>query len=263
MQDFSFKSMLISSVVGSLITLLMAYASGSSFAALPFPIMAVLAGFLITGILEGLISRAVNIFEPAMSAVIVSVVLYFALPALQLKGLQEMTTTHLVVILMNGIVLSALGGWAGEKLHGTIAYGIREEPVEWGWALCGIILGVTVTMFTSSTLVIILGFKLMEHFIAYLIGLFLAGFIIGYRSRGIIFEEAGIAGFTTVVINVDIVCVALGMLDLSIILSGLAVGIIATYFGGWLGERVHSSRTPEPTRPATSLFGAMMMRRTK
>lgn len=263
MQDFSIKSVLTSSVAGSLITLLMAYASGSSFAALPFPIMAILAGFLITGILEGLISRDVNLLEPTISAVVVSVVLYFALPALQLKGLLDMTPTLLVVILMNGIVLSALGGWAGEKLHGTIAYGVREEPVEWGWALCGIILGVTATMFTSSTLVIVLGFKLMEHFAAYLIGLFLAGFIIGLRSRGVIFEEAGIAGFTTVVINVDIVCIALGMLDLPIIAGGLAVGIIATYFGGWMGERVHSSRAPEPTRPAKSLFGAMMMPRTK
>ncbi len=265
MQDghFSIKSIAISSIAGSLLTLLMAYASGSSFAALPFPIMAVLAGFLITGILEGLVSRDVNLLEPTISAIVVSVVLYFALPALQLRGFQDMTTTLLVVILMNGIVLAALGAWAGEKLHGTIEYGVREEPVEWGWALCGIILGVTATMFTSSTLVIFLGFKLMEHFVAYLIGLALTGFIIGLRSRGIIFEEAGIAGFTTVVINVDIVCIALGMLELPIILSGLAIGIVTTYLGGWIGERVHSSRSPVPTRSATSFFGALMVPRSK
>ncbi|MCU0427913.1 MAG: hypothetical protein MUF71_20060 [Candidatus Kapabacteria bacterium] len=263
MQDFSIKSVAISSVAGSLITLLMAYASGSSFAALPFPIMAVLAGFLITGILEGLVSKDVNLLEPTISAVVVSVVLYFALPAMQLRGFYDMTTTLLLVMLMNGIVLAALGGWAGEKLHGTIQYGVNEEPVEWGWALCGIILGVTATMFTTSTLVIFLGFKLMEHFIAYVIGLFLAGFIIGLRSRGIIFEEAGIAGFTTVVINVDIVCIALGMLELPVIAGGLVIGIIATYLGGWIGERVHSSRSPHPTRQSNSLFGAMLVPRSK
>ena len=82
MQDFSLKSVAISSVAGSLITVLMAYASGTSFAALPFPIMAVLAGFLITGILEGLVSKDVNLLEPTISAFVVSIVLYFALPAM-------------------------------------------------------------------------------------------------------------------------------------------------------------------------------------
>jgi hypothetical protein len=263
MQDFSFKSVAISSVAGSLITLLMAYASGSSFAALPFPVMAILAGFLITGILEGLISRDVNLLEPTVSAIVVSIALYFVLPMLNLKGFHDLTSTTLFVILLNGVLLSALGGWAGEKLHGTIEYGVHEEPVEWGWALCGTILGVTATMFTSSTLVIFIGFMLMEHFVAYIIGLFLAGFIVGLRSRGIIFEEAGIAGFATVVINIDIVYLSLGALELPIILGGIAIGIVFTYIGGFIGEKVHSAQAPEPTRPATSLFSAMTTPRSK
>jgi hypothetical protein len=243
MKYLDWQSAFISAFVGSVITLFLAYISASSFSALPFPLIAVLSGFVVTGIVEGILSKGVTILEPAIGAVLVGVVLFIVLPQMHLRGFQDLDSAVLIVVLINGVVLSALGGWVGEKLQGTLDDDIPEESsIDWGWVLCGAALGTTITMLFASSLVVILGYHLSNHFLAFFFGLFIAGLIIGLRSPGIAVKEAGVAGFLAVVLNIDIVCVALGMLDIMTILGGLFLGMIVSLAGGWAGEKIQEAR---------------------
>ena len=45
-------------------------------------------------------------------------------------------------------------------------------------------------MLCASSLVVVLGYHLTNHFLAFFLGLFIAGLIIGYRSPGIAVKEA-------------------------------------------------------------------------
>ena len=243
MKYIDLQSALISAFVGSVITLFLAYISGSSFSALPFPIIAILSGFVVTGIVEGILSKGVTILEPAIGAVLVGMVLFVFLPMMNVRGFRDLDSAVLVVMLVNGVILSALGGWVGEKLQGTLDDDIPDEsPIDWGWVLCGAALATTITMLFASSLVVILGYHLSNHFMAFFLGLFIAGCIIGFRSPGVAVKEAGVSGFLAVVLNIDIVCVALGMLDITIILSGLVLGMLTTLLGGWVGEKVQEAR---------------------
>ncbi len=243
MKQIDFQSALISSFVGSVITLFLAYISGSSFSALPFPMIAILSGFVVTGIVEGILSKGVTILEPAIGAVLVSVVLFIVLPMMNVRGFRDLDSAVLVVILINGVILSALGGWVGEKLQGTLDDDIPDEsPIDWGWVLCGAALATTITMLCASSLVVILGYHLTNHVLAFFLGLFVAGLIIGLRSPGIAIKEAGVAGFIGVVLNIDIVSVALGMLDITMVLSGIVLGMLTTLLGGWVGEKIQEAR---------------------
>ena len=205
--------------------------------------IAILSGFVVTGIVEGLLSKGVTILEPAIGAVLVSVVLFIVLPMMNVRGFRDLDSAVLVVMLINGIILSALGGWVGEKLQGTLDDDIPDEsPIDWGWVLCGAALATTITMLAASSLVVILGYHLTNHFLAFFLGLFIAGLIIGIRSPGVAIKEAGVAGFIAVVLNIDIVSIALGMLDITIVLSGIVLGMLTTFVGGWVGEKIQESR---------------------
>lgn len=243
MKSIDFQSALISAIVGSVITLFLAYVSGSSFSALPFPMIALLCGFVIMGIVEGILSKGVTILEPAIGAVLVGLVLFLVLPMMNVRGFESMNSAVLVIALVNGVILSALGGWVGEKLQGTLDDDIPDEhPIDWGWVLCGAALGTTITMLISSSLVVVLGYHLLNHFLSFFGGLFAAGFIIGLRSPGLAIKEAGVAGFLAVVLNVDIISVALGILPIETILAGIVLGVICTLVGSFVGEKVQEAR---------------------
>jgi hypothetical protein len=260
MKFIDFQSALISAFVGSVITLFLAYVSASSFSALPFPIIAMLTGFVITGIVEGILSKGVTILEPAVGAVLVGIVLFVIVPILPAEGFRDVNSGVLVVVVLNGIILSALGGWVGEKLEGTLDNGFAEEsPIDWGWVMCGSALGTTITMLFASSLVTVLGYHLTNHIVAFFGGLFIAGFIIGLRSPGVAIKEAGVAGFIAVVINMDIICVALGMIHVWMILSGVVLGILFTLLGSWVGERVQDAQAAKaaanvPTKSQSRIF---------
>ncbi|TAE23023.1 MAG: hypothetical protein EAZ92_15055 [Candidatus Kapaibacterium sp.] len=243
MKSIDFQSALISAFVGSVITLFLAYISASSFSALPFPIIAMLCGYVITGIVEGILSKGVTILEPAIGAVLVGIVLFIVVPLMSVPGFHDLDTIVLSVVLMNGVLLSALGGWVGEKLQGTLDDDIPDEsPLDWSWVLCGAVLGTTITMLLSSSLVVILGYHLLNHALVFVFGLFVAGFVIGVRSPGVAVKESVVAGFLAVVLNVDIFCLSLGMLPLGGVVGGIVIGITATFAGSWVGEKVQEQR---------------------
>jgi len=233
----------LKSVAGSLIIGLIAvfglgWMSGTTFAALPFPVLSLLSGFILTGMVAGLLSKGETISEPVISSVIVSIALYFFLPGLNLQGFADIHPEHILLIGLNGIMLSFAGAWAGEMLQGTMETAEEVKHLEWGWVLAGTILGVMVSILVSTLLIIVLGFEFTPLLIAFVIGLFLTGFLIGYRSAGVTIMEAALAGLFTLVINVDILTLALVPPGFDEIMLALILGGVLSMIGAWVGEKI-------------------------
>ncbi|MCE2755064.1 MAG: hypothetical protein LW818_03580 [Ignavibacteriae bacterium] len=232
------KSVAGSLVIGLIAVFGLGWVSGSTFAALPFPVLSLLSGFILSGMVAGLLSKDETIAEPVISSVIVSLALYYFLPGLNLQGFADIHPEHILLIGLNGIMLSFAGAWAGEMLQGTMEGNSEVKHLEWGWVLAGTILGVMVSILVSTLLIIFLGFVFTPLMIAFVIGLFITGFLIGYRSAGVTIMEAALAGLFTLVINVDILTLALVPPGFDEIMFALILGGVLSMIGAWIGEKV-------------------------
>ena len=232
------KSVAGSLVIGLIAVFGLGWVSGSTFAALPFPVLSLLSGFILSGMVAGLLSKDETIAEPVISSVIVSLALYYFLPGLNLQGFADIHPEHILLIGLNGIMLSFAGAWAGEMLQGTMESASEVKHLEWGWVLAGTILGVMVSILVSTLLIIFLGFVFTPLMIAFVIGLFITGFLIGYRSAGVTIMEAALAGLFTLVINVDILTLALVPPGFDEIMIALILGGVLSMIGAWIGEKV-------------------------
>jgi hypothetical protein len=233
-------------IIGLIAVFGLGWISASKFLTLPFPVLSLLAGYMIAGFTAGILSEDETIAEPAIAAGIVSILLYFILPSLQLPAFKELPAELLLLICLNGVLLAFAGAWAGEKIQGT-----QEEQntagknsLEWGWVLCGIIVGVMITLLVAAVMVMIFGFKLMPQAAGFIAGVFFTGFIIGWRSPGITIREAAMAGFFTLIVNIDIVTMALIPPDMNGLLIALAAGAVLAMAGGWAGEKLQGN-TPQ------------------
>ena len=241
-------SLAISTLLGTGLVLGLASISGSAFAAPPFPLMAVLAGFLATGFLTGIISKENTILEPGIAAIIISIIAAFFLPTLHLKGFATLTSADYWLIVANGVIMTFMGAWAGEQIQGDHAGKIDTSTIEWSWILSGALIGVMLSMILSSSVVILMagGFGLTSHLIAFIIGLFIVGLLVGWRSPGITIREAALAGFLTVIIDLDALVLGIGVssadLLYHLLIYGTSVGILVSLFGGYIGEKIQGTK---------------------
>jgi hypothetical protein len=212
------KSVLGALVIGLVSVFGLAWISGSAFVALPFPVLSVLSGFILTGMAAGLLSKGETIAEPGISSVLVSIALYFFLPGLHLQGFADLTPELMLTVGMNGVLLSFAGAW--------------------GWVLAGTILGIMVTILMSTLFIVLFGLKTDPQFIGFVIGLLSTGFIIGFRSPGITIKEAALAGFFALVIDLDVLTIALVPPSFDGIMISLVLGTVLAMVGAWIGEKV-------------------------
>ena len=226
------KSVLGALVIGLVSVFGLGWISGSAFVALPFPVLSVLSGYILTGMAAGLLSKGETIAEPGISSVLVSIALYFILPGLHLQGFADLTPELMLTMGMNGVLLSFAGAWAGEKFQGTQEGEASEEQVmEWGWVLAG-------TILMSTLFIVVFGLKTDPQFIGFVIGLLSTGFIIGFRSPGITIKEAALAGFFALVIDLDVLTIALVPPSFDGIMISLVLGTVLAMVGAWIGEKV-------------------------
>ncbi len=245
-RTMQYGSLAISVLIGTALVLGLATISGKSFGAPPFPIMAILSGFIVTGIIAGIVSKEKTILEPGIAAIIVSIITAFVLPTLQLKGLVDMQPASLMLVLANGVIMTFMGAWAGEYIQGEEDTKADTTSIEWGWIICGGIIGVAVSMLLASSVVVLIGggFKLSYHIVAFIIGLFCTGILVGWRSPGVTIREAALAGFLTVIIDLDAIMLTLGLENdelNSLLMYGAAIGIVVTLIGGFIGEKIQSN----------------------
>jgi len=250
--SFDVKSAGISVVVGSTIVVLFTWWSGHMGTPV-FPFMGMLAGFIVSGLLVGLISKDETVAEPGLASIAVGVVSFVMLTSLELNCFKllkgDVFTTNLILVILNGVVLTFAGAWAGEKLQGTYDVESEEESaveyLEWGWILAGAIIGTTISLITANLILKFAGLSYTPFLAALIIGLLITGLIVGWKSPGVTIKEAAFAGFITTVINLDIFKFSLdpdtNYLTTTTVIIVLAAGLVASYIGGVIGEKIQGN----------------------
>jgi len=246
-------------VFGLFFVVTLTWMNGNAFAAPTFPLLAMMAGFVLAGMLYGRLSRGETVLEPAVAALLVAVAASVIIGALDLRSFQYLEPgafTYLMVIAsLNGVVFTFLGAWAGEKLQGT--YRETSAPsLQWGWIAAGTILGLAVSLLLvnlvigifgllSEPLAAIQGYNAWILLLVLFAGLAATGYICAFRSPGDTAYEAVIAGFMTVMLLIDVFLIVLGgteILTYVWLAFVIVFGLIASTIGGYVGEDVQAAR---------------------
>jgi hypothetical protein len=268
---FDPKAILGSFVIGVVFVVLFTALTGNIFGRPTFPLLAMTSGFILAGVGYGYLSEGETVMEPALAAILVSIVAYFVIEALNFNAFGSLVedgsfTYSMVIAFLNGLVLTFAGAWAGETLQRTYA-GSAESVLDWGWIMAGTILGFAVSLFLTNFVIWIFGalaegpgaaYAALEPsnvwvmlFVVFL-GLEATGYLCAFRSPGDTSYEAAVAGLITLILLIDVFVVALGgaeILSYGRMVLVLVIGLIASLVGGYIGERrqaqVESGRPPE------------------
>ena len=259
---FDPKAILGSFVIGVVFVVLFTALTGNIFGRPTFPLLAMTSGFILAGVGYGYLSEGETVMEPALAAILVSVVAYFVIEALNFKafgGLVEngSFTYSMIIAFLNGLVLTFAGAWAGETLQRTYA-GSSESILDWGWIMAGTILGFAVSLFLTNFVIWVYGalaegpgaaYAALEPsnvwvmlFVVFL-GLEATGYLCAFRSPGDTSYEAAIAGLITLVLLIDVFVFVLGgqsILTYGRMILVLVIGLLASLVGGYIGERVQA-----------------------
>lgn len=245
-------------LVGVVFVVLLTWMNGSAFGAATFPLLAMTSGFILAGVAYGYLSEGETVLEPVLAAILVSIVSYFIISALDLRAFQSLVNDGsysymMVIAFLNGLLLTFAGAWAGEKLERTYS-GSAPPSMEWGWIVAGAILGVAVSLFLANLVIWLFGlfgspFAALEPgnawvllFVVFL-GLQATGYVCAFQSPGDTSYEAAISGLITLILLIDVFVFTLQGEDFIIltytrILVVLLVGLLASLVGGYVGEWV-------------------------
>jgi len=255
-------------LVGVVFVVLLTWMNGSAFAAATFPLLAMTSGFILAGVAYGYLSEGETVLEPALAAILVSVVSYFIISALDLRAFESLVNDGsyaymMVIAFLNGLMLTFAGAWAGEKLERTYS-GSSAPAMEWGWIVAGAILGVAVSLFLANLVIWLFGlfgspYAALEPgnawvllFVVFL-GLQATGYVCAFQSPGDTSYEAAISGLITLILLIDVFVFTLQGEDFIIltytrILLVLVVGLLASLVGGYVGERMQTEvEGPHPS----------------
>jgi len=259
---FDPKAILGSFVIGVVFVVLFTALTGNIFGRPTFPLLAMTSGFILAGVGYGYLSEGETVMEPAVAAILVSIVAYFVIEALSFNAFGSLVengsfTYSMVIAFLNGLVLTFAGAWAGETLQRTYA-GSAESVLDWGWIMAGTILGFAVSLFLTNFVIWIFGalaggpgaaYAALEPsnvwvmlFVVFL-GLEATGYLCAFRSPGDTSYEAAIAGIITLVLLIDVFVFVLGgqsILTYGRMILVLVIGLVASLVGGYIGERMQT-----------------------
>ena len=249
-KSFDVKAVFVAVIVGVLLVLGIMLTTGDKYATPVLPFMAMLAGFIVTGLIVGFMSKGETISEPGLASIVVGLIVYFVVPTFNLHCFISLTgktvSINLLLVVLNGIILTFIGAWVGEKLQGTYENNQSSgTSLEWGYIIAGTVLGITISMLFANLIILIADASLSYLIFALLLGLGVTGFIIGLRSPGVTINEAIIAGIITVVLNLDIFKMSLDLntdfLGKKWILLMVVLGTGVSFLGGFIGEKVQGN----------------------
>jgi hypothetical protein len=259
---FDPKAILGSFLIGVVFVVLFTALTGNIFVRATFPLLAMTSGFVLAGVGYGYLSEGETVMEPALAAILVSVVAYFVIDAFNFQAFQYLvedgTFTYMMVVsFLNGLVLTFAGAWAGETLQRTYA-GTGDSVLDWSWIMAGTILGFAVSLFLTNFVIWLFGalaespggaYAALEPsnvwvmlFVVFL-GLEATGYVCAFRSPGDTSYEAAIAGLITLVLLIDVFVFALGgqsILTYGRMILVLVIGLLASLVGGYIGERMQT-----------------------
>jgi hypothetical protein len=205
----------------------------------PRPAVALLVAgltFVLAGIFVGFNSPGTTVVEPGIAGAIISLAAALILSSLDAF---PVTVGLLATWLVAGGALSALGGWVGELMQGTVAGGARRGRIQWPWIVVGVVLG-----FVFNVYFVFVGRALFSLGSLGLLGSFalsflLTGFFVGFFSPGVTLAEPAVAGLILVVLDSLVTAFWFGApMPVLTVALGLVGAFLLGLLGGWFGELV-------------------------
>jgi hypothetical protein len=205
----------------------------------PRPGVALLIGgltFVLAGIFVGFHSPGKTVVEPGVAGGIIALA---AGTILSSMGVYPVGAATLVMWLVVGSVLSAMGGWVGELMQGTIGAETATKKLQWPWIVVGVVLGFVFNVYFVFVGRAIFGLDPVGIMVSFGLSFLLTGFFVGFFSPGVTLAEPAIAGVLLVAINATVTVFGFqAPFPLPAILLGFVGAFCLALAGGWVGELV-------------------------
>ncbi len=238
-QPLQWKWVIIGALVGLVIVGASYYIIEQTFHNLQIQILVMLVGCAVTGIVVGYFSPGVTIKEAAIGGAIVVLAMTGFLYAVDAAVAKNVAINVLIIVL--GIPVSWVGGWAGENLQGSevnLDEELKADKIQWKWVITSVVVGFALNVLFVFLPSKIFNINLDVALVAFLVSFVIAGFIVGYKSPGVTIKEPAFAGIIAVI--VEWLFLEFGLkLDIAVpyLIAGLALGFLFTLIGAWLGEK--------------------------
>ena len=224
----------------------------------PRPDVAILIGTLtvtLMGILVGFNSPGETIREAAIAGIFLVVLSFLAIGI----GFELPVTAPLAAGgLLAGLALSALGGWVGEVLQGTLEHEGSGSGVEWPWILVGTVLGIMLNVYTVFVLQMMMDLSPAGVLVGFLVSFFVAAFFVGYFSPGVTILEPALAA--VLVIAADMILIVMGFAP-PVPMASVAIAAAAAFAialaGGYSGELAHAAHVRNVEAAAAAAAAAV------
>jgi hypothetical protein len=238
-QSLQWKWVIIGALVGLVIVGASYYIIEQTFHNIQIQILVMLVGCAVTGVIVGYFSPGVTIKEAAIGGTIVVLAMAGFLYAVDADVAKNAAINVLLIVL--GIPVSWVGGWAGENLQGSevnLDEELKSDKIQWKWVITSVVVG-----FTLNVLFVLLPSKIFNinldvALVAFLVSFVIAGFIVGYKSPGVTIKEPAFAGIVAVIFEWLFLEFVLKLtIAIPYLSAGLALGFLFTLIGAWLGEK--------------------------
>lgn len=238
-QGLQWKWVIIGALVGLVIVGASYYIIEQTFHNIQIQILVMLVGCAVTGVIVGYYSPGVTIKEAAIAGAIVVFVMAGFLYTVDAAVSKHVAINVLLIVL--GIPVAWIGGWAGENLQGSevnLDVELKSDKIQWKWVITSVVVG-----FALNVLFVFLPSKVFSidldvALVAFLVSFVIAGFIVGYKSPGVTIKEPAFAGIIAVILEWLFLEFGLQLgIAVPYLIAGLALGFLFTLIGAWLGEK--------------------------
>ena len=242
-QSLQWKWVIIGALVGLVIVGASYYIIEQTFHNIQIQILVMLVGCAVTGIVVGYFSPGVTVKEAAIGGALVVLIMTGFLYAVDADVAKNLGINVVLIIL--GIPISWIGGWAGENLQGSevnLDEELRRDKLQWKWIITSVVVGFALNVFFVFLPSKIFNVNLNVALAAFLLSFIIAGFIVGYKSPGVTIKEPALAGIFAVILEWLFLEFGLQLgIAVPYLVSGLALGFLFTLIGAWLGEKYQDS----------------------
>jgi hypothetical protein len=245
------KAIVGSLIGGALFVIAPTWLNAAAFGTPAVPLIGMVTGFLLAGIVTGYLSEQETVAEPYIGAIVTAVAAYFVFANAGLPSFTDVGAAFEPVFILtsvNGLVATLAGAWTGEKLQRT--YYQEASRLAWGWIMAGAVLGIGLVLFFLAPLVWMFGLfsgpemaiapsKVWVLLIALALGTGGSGFFSAYRSPGDTAGETIISGLVTATLLFDLFYFGLGgrtMVSSLGLAMALGTSLVASLVGGLFGE---------------------------
>jgi hypothetical protein len=238
-QLLQWKWVIIGALVGLVIVGISYYVIEQTFHSIQIQILVMLVGCAVTGAVVGYFSPGVTIKEAAIAGTIVVLTMAGFLYAVDADVAKNLAINVLLIVL--GIPVSWIGGWAGENLQGSevnLDEELKTDKIQWKWVLTSVVVGFALNVIFVLLPSKIFNINLNVALAAFLFSFVIAGFIVGYKSPGVTIKEPAFAGIIAVILEWLFIEFGLQLnIAIPYLIAGLALGFLFTLIGAWMGEK--------------------------